>query len=508
MAEFMVEMVGISKNFGGVKALTDVSFRCRPGEVHAVMGQNGAGKSTLMKILAGVYPPDAGEIRLDGAKVRFASPHEAQASGVSIIHQELNLLPDLSVASNVFLGREPKHSLGLLKSAELEAKAQQVLERLGVDIDPRAHVASLSLAQQQMVEIAKALSVNARVVIMDEPSASLGSKELERLFEVIAALKNQGVAVIYISHRLAEVFQVSDWVTIFRDGRVVDSSSIKTLDRTSLVRLMIGSSTFMEQFPPRGAAFGPEVLRIERLTSQPVLNDVSVAVRAREVVGLAGLMGSGRSELAQVVFGARPYQTGQVLLKGQPVRFGEPSQAIDRKIAYLPESRKDEGLVMGMAIRQNAALASLGTRQSLGVVKHRAERQVVSDAAVRLNVKTPHLDQEVHRLSGGNQQKVAIAKWLLTQPELLIFDEPTRGVDVGAKTEIWKLIRQVADQGAAVLIISSELPEVIGMSDRIVVLHRGRVAGEVLAKDTSEEQLLSLASFGESYDSARLATQA
>jgi ribose transport system ATP-binding protein len=480
--------------------LDDVTFRCEAGQVHSLLGQNGAGKSTLMKILAGVYPPDSGDILLGGAKVKFSGPHEAQALGISIIHQELNLLPDLSVAANVFLGREPAHTLGLLNATELENGARQVLQRLGVDIDPRERVANLSIAQQQMVEIAKALSVNARVVIMDEPSATLGSKELEHLFEVIAALKSQGVAIIYISHRLSELYQVADWVTVFRDGRLVDSRSLKDLDRTALVRMMIGSSTFTEQFPPRSEQIGPEVLRVEGLSSPPLLHEINLSVHAGEIVGIAGLMGSGRSELAQVVFGVRKVTAGSIFLGNQPVRFTQPHQAIDRAIAYLPESRKEEGLVMGLSVRQNAALASLKTRQKRGFVRRRAEQEAVSQAAKRLNVKTPTLEQEVERLSGGNQQKVAIAKWLMTKPQLLIFDEPTRGVDVAAKVEIWKLIRELADQGTAILMISSELPEVIGMSDRILVLHKGRIVGELPGPDASEEAILSLASFGDTHD--------
>jgi ribose transport system ATP-binding protein len=500
MSEYVVEMRGISKNFGGVHALRNVTFRSRGGEVHTVVGQNGAGKSTLMNILSGVYPPDSGEVFIDGQRVRFASPHEAQQAGISIIHQELNLLPDLSVAANVFMGRESRHRFGLLDSREQSRRAVEVLARLGLIIDPAERVGTLSIAQQQMVAIAKALSLNARVVIMDEPSATLGAAELARLFEVISALKEHGVAVIYISHRLGEVFQIADWVTIFRDGATVDSRPIGEIDRTSLVRLMIGSSTFTEQFPPRAVTVGPEALRIEHLEADPVLHDISLTVHSGEIIGLAGLMGSGRTELAQAVFGVRPHESGSISMAGLPLHVRRPWSAISRGIGYLPESRKEEGLVMGLSLLQNGALASLEKRQRLGFIARGAENSVVSETVTSLNVTTPSLAQEVERLSGGNQQKVVIAKWLICGPRLIIFDEPTRGVDVASKVEIWRLMRELANGGTAILMISSEIPEIIGMSDRVLVMHKGRIAGELSAEQASEEAILTLASFGESHE--------
>jgi len=498
MAEFIVELRDISKSFGGVQALDGVTFRCRVGEVHTVVGQNGAGKSTLMKILAGVYPPDGGRMFFDGRPVQFASPHDAQAAGVSIIYQEFNLIPRLSVAANVFLGREPRHRLGVLDSAELNRKAVEVVQRLGVELDPRARVGELSVAQQQMVEIAKALSLNARVVIMDEPSATLGTRELDHLFEVIAALKKQEVAVIYISHRLEEVFKVADLVTVLRDGRLVDTLPIGEVDRTRLVQMMIGTSSFMEQFPPRAGpqAVGGEVLRVEHLSSSPVLHDVNLSVRSGEIVGVAGLMGSGRTELAQVLFGVRRFDAGSIIVRGEPLRKVRPRKAINTGMGYLPEDRKDEGLVMELSVLKNTALASMQDRQRLGFITGRSEREAVARVVDRLNVKTPGLNQEVERLSGGNQQKVVIGKWLLCSPEFIIFDEPTRGIDVQAKVEIWRLMRELAGRGAAVLMISSELPEVIGMSDRILVMHRGEIAGELKAEEAREEDLLTIASFG------------
>jgi len=498
MSEYIVELQNISKSFGGVQALDGVDFKCKTGEVHALLGQNGAGKSTLVKILAGVYPPDRGKIIFNGKHIIFSNPHEAQQMGISIIYQEFNLIPNLSVAANVFLGREPHHRLGILKTSELNSQAKTILQRLGVDIDPRIRVSNLSVAQQQMVEIAKALSLNARVVIMDEPSATLGTKELENLFEVISALKKHDVAVIYISHRLEEIFKIADMVTVLRDGKLVGTYPENDVDRSSLVRMMIGSSSFNEQFPPRLKKIRPgeEILRIKNLSSPPLLQDINLTVRSGEIVGLAGLMGSGRTELAQVIFGIRPYRTGSIYYKGEKVNYIQPRSAIEKGMGLLPEDRKEEGLIMELSVLKNCALASMRQRQRMGFIIKKEERKAVNEVIERLSVKTPGLGHEVNRLSGGNQQKVVISKWLLCNPDFIIFDEPTRGIDVQAKVEIWKLMRELADRGAAVLMISSELPEVIGMSDRILVMHRGTIAGELMAEQATEEVILTLASFG------------
>jgi len=499
MSEYIVELQNISKTFGGVRALDEVTFCCKTGEVHTLIGQNGAGKSTLVKILAGVYPPDTGKIIFEGRHVTFPSPHEAQQMGISIIYQEFNLLPHLSVAANVFLGREPHHRFGILKTSELNRQAKKVLQRLGVDIDPRIRVSNLSVAQQQMVEIAKALSLNARVLIMDEPSATLGTRELENIFDVISALKKQDVAVIYISHRLEEIFKIADHVTVLRDGKLVGTCPLKDVDRSSLVRMMIGSSTFKEQFPPRikKKELGNEVLRIENLSSPPLLHKINLTVRAGEIVGLAGLIGSGRTELAQVIFGVRTYKNGSIYYKNKKVSFFLPRSAIERGIGLLPEDRKEEGLVMQLSVLKNCALASMRQRQRLGFIAKKEEHATVNKVIERLQVKTPGLGHEVERLSGGNQQKVVISKWLLCNPDFIIFDEPTRGIDVQAKVEIWKLMRELTNRGAAVLMISSELPEIIGMSDRILVMHRGRIAGELSVEKATEELILTIASFGE-----------
>ncbi len=498
MAESLVEMRGITMTFPGVIALDDVSFESRAGEVHAVVGENGAGKSTLMKILAGVYQPDRGEILLGGRPARISSPHEAQQLGISIIYQELNLLPDLNVAENVFLGREPRGPFGLVDARALEAQAQAVLQRLGVDIDPRWRLGRLSVAQQQMVEIAKALSLNAQIVIMDEPSAALGGRDLEKLFEVIAALKQNNVAVIYISHRLAEVFQVADRVTVFKDGKVVATHAVSDIDRPSLVRMMIGR-TLSETFPARGKTVGEEVLRVEGLCCGEKLTRVSLSVHRGEIVGVAGLVGSGRTELAQAIFGARRIDDGEVRIRGQKVRIESPRHGLQHKLGFLTEDRNLEGLVLGLSVSENAALPSLSGRQRFGFVDRRAEHKVVKQMADNLRIRTPSLSQEVEYLSGGTRQKVVLAKWLISGPELLIFDEPTRGIDVGAKAEIWQLMRDLADQGKAILMISSELPEIVGISDRIVVMHRGCVVGELPGEMATEERVMMLATYGESH---------
>ncbi len=496
MSEYAVEMRNITKVFPGVVALDNVDFACIPGEVHAVVGENGAGKSTLMKILSGVYQPDEGEILINGKEVRIASPYDAQHLGISIIYQELNLLPDLNVAQNVFLGREPRNYLGFLDARLLEKQAQDVLHRLGVDIHPRTPLRRLNVAQQQMVEIAKALSLNAQIVIMDEPSATLGGQDLQHLFDVIAALKKQGVTVIYISHRLVEIYQVADRVTVFKDGKVVGTAPVSEIDRTTLVRMMIGR-TFSETFPPRGEKVGEEVLSVHNLSSGELLKDINLKIHRGEIVSLAGLTGSGRTELARAIFGARKIDSGEIRIAGKVVQIPSPQVAMRHNIGFLTEDRNHEGLVLGLSVKHNAALPSLRDRQRWGIVNLQLEEQVVNEKTIELNVRTPSLNQSVEYLSGGNRQKVVLAKWLITKPDLLIFDEPTRGIDVGAKNEIWCLMRELANQGKAILMISSELPEVIGMSDRIYVMHRGRIVGELPGATATEEQVMMLATYGE-----------
>jgi ribose transport system ATP-binding protein len=465
------------------------------GEVHAVVGENGAGKSTLMNLLAGVYKPDQGEILIDGENVQMDSPHDAQEKGISIIYQELNLLPDMSVSENVFLGRESIRRFGFLDDREQDEKAHAVLHRLGVDIDPRTMLRRLSVPQQQMVEIAKALSLNARVVIMDEPSAALGGRDLDYLFDVIRALKQQGVAVIYISHRLDEIFEIADRVTVFKDGQVVGTHTVADIDRPSLVRMMIGRS-FSETFPPRSTTVGDEMLRIEGMRVGTRLRVDELVIRRGEIVGISGLVGSGRTELAQVIFGTRRMDAGNAWVNGEEVVLRNPRIAMQHRIGYLTEDRNAEGLVLGQTVIQNAALPSLKDRQRWGVIDRNAEREIVAATAQDVRLQAPSISSDVETLSGGNRQKVVLAKWLISGPELLIFDEPTRGIDVGAKAEIWGLMRDLAAQGRGLLMISTELPEIVGMSDRVYVMHLGAIVGELRGDQATEEEVMMLATYG------------
>jgi ribose transport system ATP-binding protein len=479
-------------------ALDNVTFKCSVGEIHAVVGENGAGKSTLMKLLAGVYRPDQGEILIDDEVVHLDNPHEAQELGISIIYQELNLLPDMSVAENVFLGRESTRRFGFLNDSEQDEKAREVLQRLGVDIDPRTQLGRLSVPQQQMVEIAKALSLNAHVVIMDEPSAALGGRDIDYLFEVIRALKKQGVAVIYVSHRLDEIFEIADSVTVFKDGQVVGTHQVSEIDRPSLVRMMIGRS-FSETFPPRGTMAGEEILRIEGLKVGSRLRVDELVVHSGEIVGISGLVGAGRTELAQVIFGTRRIDSGTIWIKGEQVAIRNPRVAMRHKIGYLTEDRNAEGLVLGQTVTQNAALPSLNMRQRWGVIDLQQEHEVVARTTADLHLQAPSLRSDVETLSGGNRQKVVLAKWLISGPEILLFDEPTCGIDVGAKAEIWQLMRDLAEQGRGLLMISSELPEIVGMSDRVYVMHRGAIVGELKGEAATEEEVMMLATYGESH---------
>ena len=481
---------GISKSFPGVQALRDVDLDVRAGEIHALMGENGAGKSTLMKIVAGVYQPDAGTILLDGQPVSFAHPREAQERGISIIHQEFNLLPERTVAQNIFLGREPKRGL-IVDNAEMERQTARVLADLGVErsISPKATVGRLSVAQQQTVEIARALSFDARIVVMDEPTAALAPAEVEALFARIQALRERGIAFIYISHRLEEIMALTDRITVLKDGELVGTVETAETTPAQLVSMMVGRE-LSSYYPPYAEPndIGEPVLRIED-GGNAKLRDINLTVRQGEVVGIAGLEGAGRTELARAVFGVDPFTTGTMEVAGDRVRFTHPREAIRAGIGFLTEDRKIEGLILPQGIRDNALLAwrSLGRRGR----KDDAGPDVI-DQARRVDLRAAGLDQEVRFLSGGNQQKVVLMKWLSSGARLFIFDEPTRGIDVGAKAGIHELIRELARAGAAVLMISSELPEVIGMSDRIVVMRNGTIAGE-LPRESTETEIMALA---------------
>jgi ribose transport system ATP-binding protein len=492
-----LEMRHISKQYPGVRALDDVSLTVGVGEVHALLGENGAGKSTLMKILAGAQSRDGGEILINGQPAAIDSPQKAMDLGISIIYQEFNLVPYLSAGENIFLGREPRAALpGFVDFKTLYREAQQVIDKLGVRMDARTPVNRLSIAQQQMVEIAKATSKKARIIVMDEPSATLTDHELQALFDLIRQLKSEGVSVIYISHRLEEIFEVCDRATIMRDGKWIATRDVADLTREEIIRLMVGRE-LKDAIPKVSATPGEVALRVEHLNRAGVLHDINFEVRQGEVLGLAGLVGAGRTETARAIFGADPIDSGKIEVLGKSVKIRSPQDAIRHGIGLVTEDRKQQGLVLGMAIRENTTLANLDLLATLGFIRRREEREVAEKYRGDLSIKTPTIEQAVQNLSGGNQQKVVLAKWLFTGSKVLIFDEPTRGIDVGAKSEIYKLMNELAAKGVAIIMISSELPEILGMSDRILVMHEGRIAGELSRAEADQESIMHLATGGE-----------
>jgi ribose transport system ATP-binding protein len=489
----LLEMRHISKSFPGVQALCDVSLTCAAGEVHALVGENGAGKSTLVKILAGAETPDAGQILLDGRVARCVRPHDAQRQGISIIYQEFNLLPELTVLENIYLGRERHLVPGILDWAAMVRDAEGTLARLGIALDVHARVADLSVAQQQMVEIARALSRQARVVIMDEPSTVLAGHELERLFAMIAALKAQGVAIIYISHRLEEVFRIADRATVLRDGQVMATLNPAETTRAALIRLMVGREVQESERGDGSRGEREPVLEVHGLCAEGFLRDISFTLHRGEILGVAGLVGAGRTTLARALFGAASVTSGHITVRGRTLVPGDPAAALRAGLALVPEDRKSQGLVLNLSVAQNISLPHLGRLTDGPLLSHHRQEALVSGAIRDLAIRTPTAAQEVRYLSGGNQQKVVLAKWLVAQPQVLILDEPTRGVDVGAKAEIYAIIRALARHGTAILMISSELPELLRMADRILVMHEGRLTGEVTAAEATEEAILSLA---------------
>lgn len=488
----VVEMKGIYKEFPGVLALNNVDFNLRRGEVHALVGENGAGKSTLIKILAGAHQLDRGEIYIRGQKVHIAGPRHAQELGISVIYQEFNLVPYLSVAENIFLGREAMSSSLLINNRENRARAQEILERLELDIDPDEPVAALGVAQRQMVEVAKALSMNASIIIMDEPTSALGNREIEQLFKTIAKMKESGISIIYISHRLEELWQIADRVTVLRDGQYIATSPIGAVDRDQLIKQMVGRD-LTEQFPRRHVEIGEEVLRVERLSRAGVLKDISFSLRRGEVVGFAGLVGSGRTELMRCLFGADRFDAGRVFLNGQEVQIRTPRDAIKNGIAFITEDRQRQGLMLIRPVKENMTITALNKLTKRVFINSAAETGAALEMVEKLKIRTSGLGQEVRYLSGGNQQKVVIAKWLLEKARILIFDEPTRGIDVGAKKEVYGLINELAAQGAGIILVSSELPEVLGMSDRIYVMSEGKITGELGAHEATQERILEFA---------------
>lgn len=488
----LLTMKGITKAFPGVKALDKVDFVLKAGEVHALLGENGAGKSTLMKVLSGVYQADEGEILLKGTQVKLTSPRSALGLGIGIIHQELNLIPGLTVMENIYLGREPLKKFGIVDFDEMRQRTKKVLDELGTTIVPEALVADLSIGEQQLVEIAKALSYASRILIMDEPTTALTETETTGLFATIERLTKTGLAIVYISHRMGEIFRICHRVTVMRDGKYVGTVATAETNFAELIRMMVGRE-LSSLFPKESVVLGEEVLKVEHLSSAAGLQDVSFSLRKGEILGVAGLMGSGRSELARALFGADPMISGTITLNGHRCKISGPQDAIAAGIGLITEDRKQQGLVLGMSVGQNMSLASLRTFSPVGVIYENEEKSAIAAYIKQLNIRTPNAEKLVNELSGGNQQKVVIAKWLATQPKVLIMDEPTRGVDVGAKAEIYQIMNMLVAQGVAILMISSELPEVLGMSDRVLVMHGGKLAATLPIKQATQESIMAYA---------------
>jgi rhamnose transport system ATP-binding protein len=486
----VLELRHATKAFGAVRALRDGSVALYAGEVHALVGENGAGKSTLVKILAGVHQPDSGSLLMDGHDTTLHGPAAARQAGIAVIYQEPTLFPDLSVAENMFIGRQPLRSGRRIDAGKMQAEAQAIFARLGVPLDPARIARGLSIADQQVVEIGKALSLDARVIVMDEPTAALSAAEVDRLFTVIRSLRRDGTAVLFISHRLEEVFAICRRITVMRDGRHVLTSELTGLTADDLVRAMVGRELAERPAEPHGAP-GEPVLHVERLTREGVFTDISFTVRSGEIVALAGLVGSGRSEVARAVFGIDRYDAGTVTVGGRRLRRASPTSAMAAGVGFVPEDRRQQGLVMDMSVQQNIALASLGSLRRAGLIKASAERQFAADWTLRLKIRYGRLRDPVSTLSGGNQQKVVLAKWLGRKPAVLIVDEPTRGIDVGTKAEVHHLLSQLARDGVGILMISSELPEVLRVSDRILVMREGRLMAEL--RHATEEEIMAAA---------------
>lgn len=493
----MIEMSGIKKAFNGNVVLNDVQFNLQQGEIHALMGENGAGKSTLMKILSGIYTKDAGEIKVDGKTVTFKSPKDAEKYGIVVIHQELNILPDLTVAENLFLGKEKTYGkLGILKNKEMDQEAKELLSRLGLDVNPKTRAGDLSVGKQQIIEIAKAIASNAKYIVMDEPTAALTDREIQTLFETIRELKAKGISFVYISHRMEEIFAICDRITILRDGQYVGERNIPETNFDEIVAMMVGRE-LGERFPERNCEIGDVKLEVKNLSIKGLFENISFQVRKGEVVGVAGLMGAGRTEVAETLFGYRKAHSGEIFIDGKKVSIKSPIDAMKHNIGYVTEDRKTKGLILNFSIQENVSLANLKKVSSSGIVKKEREESLVNQYIEQLKIRTSGPKQSAKSLSGGNQQKVVLAKWLGTEPEILILDEPTRGVDIGARKEIYHIINELAQAGVAILMISSELPEVIGMADRVIVMQEGKLTGEVQKEEMTQELIMHYATGGE-----------
>ncbi|MBR6518409.1 MAG: sugar ABC transporter ATP-binding protein [Oscillospiraceae bacterium] len=490
-----IEMRGINKSFGSNQVLKDAGFLLKDGEVHALMGENGAGKSTLMKILTGVYTKDAGTILVDGVEVNYKNPQEAEKAGIVFIYQEINSLFDLTVEENLFMGKEITKGFGICDKKAMRAKAQEVMDRLGVSIPIDAVMGDLSVGQQQMVEICKALMVDAKVLIMDEPTAALTQSETEVLFEVMKGLVEKGVSIVYISHRMEEIFELCDRITILRDGSYIGTEYIKDITMDDVVKMMIGRE-IGERFPQRDVTLGEEVIRVENLSHPRYFKDVNFSVRAGEVLGVSGLMGAGRTEIMHAIFGNMEGATGKIFIDGKEVSITNPREAIAAGIGFITEDRKTEGLLLEKPISDNIEVANLKKVSIRNILNPKKQIELVKKGIEEFRIKCFGPHHECHNLSGGNQQKVVLAKWIYTEPKILILDEPTRGVDIGAKKEIYSVINDLAAKGVAVILVSSELPEVLGMSDRIMVVHEGHVTGIIDAATADQEKVMTLATGG------------
>ena len=489
-AEPILEMRGICKSFPGVRALDHVDLTVQRGEVHAIVGENGAGKSTLMKILAGAYTKDEGEILFNGSPVEIYNPLEAQALGIAIIYQEFNLAPHLSAAANIFIGREPRaRFLGLIKRRKIREDARRLFEQLGADIDPAEEVGRLSVCCQQITEIARALSMASSALIMDEPTSALPEAEVQMLFDVIRRLKSQGVTILYISHNIDEVFEITDTITVLRDGKRIGTRPAADLDREQVVHMMVGR-TIEETERREGVQFGDEVLRVEGLCRDDVLQDISFFLRRGEILGIAGLLGSGRTELLRCLFGADRKTSGKVYVDGHPCDIRHPIDGVRSGMGFMPEDRKQQGLFLGLATRENVTAASLGTVARFGLVNRLAERGMVDGYIKSLDIRVSSQEQKAVNLSGGNQQKVVLARWLALRPKVLLLDDPTRGIDVGARAAIHDLIVSLADQGVGIVFVSSELPEVLKISDRILAIADGQIMGEFTHAEATQEKIM------------------
>jgi len=493
-SEYLLEVENVRKAFPGVLALDNVQFKLKRGHVHALMGENGAGKSTLMKIISGIYTPDSGSFRLKGQEIRLNSPLDALRYGIAMIHQELNLMAYMTVAENIWIRREPRNALGFVRHEEMRRRTQELFDRLDIQIDPEIEVRDLSVASRQMVEIAKAVSYDSDVLIMDEPTSALTDREVDHLFKIIRTLKSQGKGIVYITHKMNELFEIADEVSVFRDGKFVGEHPAASVTRDDIIKLMVGRE-ITQMFPKQTVPIGDVILSVKNLTLAGRFQDISFDLRKGEILGLAGLVGSGRSNVAETIFGVTPATSGTIEIDGKRIDIRSPAQAMDSGMAFLTEDRKETGCFLLLDVMSNMQIALLRrSHVKAGFVDERTLQKLCLEQKNILRIRTPDLEETILNLSGGNQQKVLIARWLMIHPRILILDEPTRGIDVGAKAEIHRLIGDLAGRGVAVLMISSELPEVLGMSDRVLVMHEGRQTGIVDRKDADQVRIMELAS--------------